>query len=115
RWGSEWLISDPGDTARATGSGRRRGHNMFPAFASVRNGTSGMVVWERRDTLNRASVEMLWLPALPQYGSTSLGATVRRRLSGLDTLRASSWMQLTPAVAGLDDGYLVAWAGHDYT
>ncbi len=114
RWGGELLVSDATDTNRVSSLGRRRAHNIFPAFATIRNGTSCAVVWERRDTANRASVEVRWIAALPKRTSTVLGSSVRRQLSDLKLLRDSS-MQLAPSIVGLDSGYLFAWAGHDFT
>lgn len=112
-WGKEFMVSDPNDSVRITvaGTPRRRAHNMFPAIATLRN-TDGnrrscLVVWERRDSIDQAGVEMLYIDSLPAR-TRMTDSIYRMRLSAPQPLN-QSWMQLTPSVVGLDSGYIVAW------
>ncbi len=118
-WGSEHLISLASDTATVIVGGKQRNaaDNMFPAIDMIRSdGTSCAIVWERHDTqTDLVTVEMAWLPFKPTRTSfPSDGNIVRRRLLAPRKFEGS-WMQLTPAITGVDSGYIVAWAAPDYT
>ena len=128
RWGAEHLISDAADTAlKMVGAAKRnRADNMFPAIDMIRSGgASCAIVWERHSNYDdpatvtddslAVSVEIAWLPFRPARDTfPSAGSIIRRRLS-VPRKFAKSWMQLTPAITGVDSGYIVAWAAAGYT
>lgn len=108
RWSHEWLISDPADTQRVENV--RVADNLHPAFATVRNGGSCMVVWERRNAgEDSASVEFCYIDSLPSKAGGLTTDTLLRRLASPRWLM-HSWMNLTPAIVGMEDGYLISWA-----
>jgi len=116
-WGPEHLISLPADTVTITVNGKKRNtaDNMFPAIDMIRNGgPSCAIVWERHDPqTDLVTVEMAWLPSRPTRSSFP-SSIVRRRLTRPRTF-AREGMELTPAITGVDSGYVVAWAAPDYT
>jgi len=118
RWGAEHMISLPSDTVTVLVEGTKRNtaDNMFPAIDMIRNGGSSCaIVWERHDTqTDSVTVEMAWLPSRPTRNTFPSGGIVRRRLSRPREF-SHAWMQLTPAITGVDSGYVVAWASPDYT
>jgi hypothetical protein len=61
-WGREFLISDSSD---AIAKGPNRGIAFHPAVATVRNGTSCMVVYERYKQSTGHSVRVVYMPTLP--------------------------------------------------
>jgi hypothetical protein len=106
-WSGEYMISDPLDAV--VQEGHRVASNFVPAVATVRNGNSCLVVWER-EALGKRSVEGLMLPSLPTRNGLDpypLPFTICPPKT-LDP--AQSWMELNPAVVGLNGGYVVAWA-----
>lgn len=107
-WSGEWMVSDPADTARTTGTPvKRKADNINPAVATVRNGNSCLVVWERRDSAGNASAEAAYFNARPTRGTTLPTKTFLR----LGAQRVPfGGNNLTPAVTGADSGYVVAWA-----
>lgn len=118
----EWLVSDAADTVMkpgANGKRKRVANNFTPAIAVMRNdssiaGTSHsdlscMVVWERRDSTNKASVELMYVDTLPTRKRGMPSEITRHRLASARTL-LKSWMQLSPAIVGVEKGYVVAWA-----
>ena len=108
-WSREHLISDDADSAyvQIQSGTQRSAHNTLPAVATTRNDSATMIVWQRADTAGLASVEALYIPGPPT--DSNLAGSTRLRLSALVSL-SESWMQLTPAVTGTDDGWAVAWA-----
>lgn len=118
RWGPERMVSLASDMATIIIDGKKRNtaDNMFPAIDMIRNGGSSCaIVWERRDNqTDSVTVEMAWLPSRPTTKAFPSGGIVRRTLSTPREL-SQSWMQLTPAITGVDSGYVVAWASPDYT
>lgn len=107
-WGPEVLVSDAIDTLRFNTQipARRRSSNMTPTVALVHNGASCMVVWERRDSINRSTVEARYYQTLPT--TTNTPASTRLRLSAQRVVNQP--YRMTPAVVGVDSGYAVAWA-----
>ncbi|MBS1911515.1 MAG: T9SS type A sorting domain-containing protein [Bacteroidetes bacterium] len=117
RWSGERLVSDAADTVTTTIAGVRRNtaDNSHPAIGICRTSGSCAVVWERHDNAtNKGTVELLWLPSLPSRTSFPVTGTVRTRLSPPRSF-AQNWMMYTPAVTGVDSGYVVAWAAPNYT
>lgn len=119
RWSKEYMISSTADSIRSvivSGRRRNRADNMQPAIATVRNGTSCLVVWERQSNINGlATVEMAWLPTLPTRTTFPDSKTIIRRTLSAPRAFSQTWMRLTPSVVGVDSGYIVAWAAPDYT
>lgn len=107
-WGAEYLVSDANDTMLVNTSWpwRRRAQNITPAVASVFNGSSCMVVWERRDSLNNTSVEARYF----QFRPTNNGVSASARLRLSQQRVVGTQYNLAPAVVGIDSGYMVAWA-----
>ncbi|HVZ41460.1 MAG TPA: hypothetical protein VHI13_19420 [Candidatus Kapabacteria bacterium] len=121
----EWMISDAADTVMAASSGGKRkrvANNFSPAIAVIRNdssaaghsasGLSSMILWERRDTNNKGSVEMLYLDSLPTRTGGMPGDATRHRLAPARTF-LKSWMQLAPAVVGVEKTFVAAWGAPD--
>lgn len=106
-WTSEVMISAAADTVRVPAYGRRLAHNTFPAIATARDDSAVLAVWQRVDTLNRGTVEGLWIPGPPT--AANLAAAVPLRLSPVRFLN-EQWMRMTPAVVGVEGGWVVAYA-----
>ncbi len=102
-WSREFRVSD---TADASASGRTA-VNMFPAIAVTRNGTGWLAVWERMRTSDgKTSVEGRYWPRFPHPDSLSVSS--RLMLASARPLTGS--YRMTPAVVGIDSGFVVAWA-----
>lgn len=106
-WTAEARISAAADTVRVPSKGRRLAHNTFPAIATVRDDTAVLAVWQRVDTNNFGTIEALWIPGPPT--PVNLANAVPLRLSPLRMLN-EQWMMMTPAVTGLEGGWVVAYA-----
>jgi hypothetical protein len=111
KWSGEVMVSDAADVVRDTTRTPvpRHANNMFPAVATVRDkgaGTSGpqvLVVWERDDSGSVTTEARFFKTA-----DCSIGQSSRLRLSA--TRAMWDGVRMTPAVAGHDSGWVVAWA-----
>ena len=115
-WTAEYMISDTADTVNVNGT--RTAWNMYPSIASSRNGATTCVVWERRDSAGDHTVESCLL--LANYLTrdnidTVLAARLPGRLADAESFASSSvaYRRRTPAIIGVDSGYIVAWSGLD--
>lgn len=130
-WTREWIVSNPRDTEQVTvwdavkkdSVRRRRAHNIFPAFAAGRGDEAtfghtphdlgGMIAWERRDSANRATVEILYMNELPSRSGDWTNDTLHRRLTRARPL-VPAWKQLIPAITAVEHrGFVVAWGSPD--
>lgn len=111
-WSPELLISGTNEGAGTTGA-----RNMHPAVATARNGSTTMVVWERRTPSNKVSVECAWLPAPPAKDAFPTHAALvglqlmapRPMPTGSAAPGGTVWALAAPSIVGVDGGYIVAW------
>src|SRR5207253_5303070 len=102
-----------------------RGRNYFPAFAALRSDSALMgrapnsvgcaAVWERRDSADNVSIELLYMDTLPSRALGIVNDTFRLRLQ-LAPPRPllKTWMNLAPSIVAVDDiGFVVAWGSPD--
>ncbi len=100
----EWMVSDPSDTVAST-----RRDCVNPAFATMRDHSEALVVWERRNPATDSSEVRACRVGMD---STGIDPTdfCRYTLSAPSYFDEGVWMRRTPAVVGLDSGYVVAYA-----
>ncbi|MEP7217996.1 MAG: hypothetical protein ABI876_03720 [Bacteroidota bacterium] len=128
----EFLISDPADTVQKSGWSKpmHTVNNFFPSIASVREGStcnSALAVWER-DSIAAVYNATLGRTDTVHFRSV-LGGYMDNRpttqsMFPLDTIAwvhitqpkplPKSWMQMTPAVVGMENGFVVVWADSNY-
>jgi hypothetical protein len=114
-WRGELRVSDLLDAADTAGIPywQRRASCIHPAIATVRDGTTALIVWERIDRgSTTVTVEGLMLHTLPSAASTSIGSSIRMRIAPARPMLAESTAH-APSVVGLNGGYAVAYPSRD--
>ncbi len=101
-WSKEFRISDTADAGAS-----RQGWTVNPAVSTARNGTAWLFVWERINaTTGQSTVRARYFPRFPHPDSLAVSTL----LTFGSSRTVASPHRMTPAVTGVDSGFVVSWA-----